>query len=81
MHQRLAVSEAEATQFACNVINIGDTLLMGKVAGDLRERLAGMGFDAEECCLSEFLQGGGSAKSLALRLSDSTAAASPRRLS
>lgn len=73
--RRLAVNESEATQFACNVINIGDTLLMGEVAGDLSFRLAGMGFDVEECCLSEFLQGGGSAKSLALRLCDSICAA------
>ena len=79
-NRRLAVTEGEATQFACNVINIDDTLLMGEVAGDLALRLADMGLRVETCCLSEFLQGGGSAKSLALRLSDSTRGSAPARL-
>ena len=78
--RRLAVTEREATQFACSVINIGDTVLMGEVAGDLGDKLRAMGFDVEACCLSEFLQGGGSAKSLALRLSDSTCAPLPAAL-
>ena len=33
--KRIAVTEAEATQFACNVINIGRNILMSPVAGDL----------------------------------------------
>jgi N-dimethylarginine dimethylaminohydrolase len=68
--KRIAVTEAEATAFACNVLDIGKTLLMGRVPSDLGERLEGLGFTVIEVELSEFLRGGGSAKSLALRLSD-----------
>jgi N-dimethylarginine dimethylaminohydrolase len=68
--KRIAVSEAEATQFACNVINLGDRILMGKVETDLAARLGERGFQVTELELSEFQRGGGSAKSMALRLSD-----------
>ncbi len=71
--KRIAVTEAEATQFACNVINIGETILMHKVSGDLAARLADFNFDVKQLDLSEFLKAGGSAKSLALRLSNVTA--------
>jgi N-dimethylarginine dimethylaminohydrolase len=68
--KRIAVTEAEATQFACNVINVGRNILMSPVATDLAERLTTLGYDITELQLSEFLRGGGSAKALALRLSD-----------
>jgi N-dimethylarginine dimethylaminohydrolase len=60
----------EATQFGCNVINIGRDILMGAVETDLAKRLMERGFDVSELELSEFQRGGGSAKALALRLSD-----------
>ena len=68
--KRIVVSEAEATQFACNVINVGRSILMSAVEGDLGWRLAHRGFVVSELELGEFLRGGGGAKSLALRLSD-----------
>ncbi len=68
--KRIAVSELEATQFACNVINIGEDILMGAVDTDLAKRLSAAGYRVAELPLSEFQRGGGSAKSLALRLSD-----------
>jgi ornithine--oxo-acid transaminase len=40
------------------------------VSNDLSRRLGRLGFDVIQLDLSEFLKGGGSAKSLALRLSD-----------
>ena len=73
--RRIAVTEAEAIQFACNLINIGTHIVMGQVSSDLASRLQGLGFSVNELPLSEFLRGGGSAKSLALRLSDSTLSA------
>jgi N-dimethylarginine dimethylaminohydrolase len=69
--KRIAVSEMEATRFACNVINVGQHILMGMVETDLPDRLRGLGYEVAALDLSEFQQGGGSAKSLALRLSDS----------
>jgi N-dimethylarginine dimethylaminohydrolase len=68
--KRIVVSELEATQFGCNVINIGRDILMGAVETDLAKRLMDRGFDVTELELSEFQRGGGSAKALALRLSD-----------
>ncbi len=70
--RRIAVNEQEATQFACNVIHIGQTILMGEVRGTLSQRLSALGFAVEVLPMSEFLRGGGSVRSLALRLSDST---------
>ncbi len=68
--KRIAVNELEATQFACNVINVGRNILMSAVGSDLGKRLAERGFAVAELELGEFLRGGGGAKSLALRLSD-----------
>jgi N-dimethylarginine dimethylaminohydrolase len=68
--KRIALSELEATQFGCNVINAGRHILMGRVETDLAERLRERGFEVSELELSEFQRGGGSAKSMALRLSD-----------
>jgi hypothetical protein len=44
---------------------------MGAVETNLAVRLMARGFEVTELQLSEFQRGGGSAKSLALRLSDS----------
>lgn len=68
--KRISVTEQEATAFACNVINIRETILMHKVPTSLPRRLGELGFDVTQLDLSEFLKGGGSAKSLVLRLSD-----------
>ena len=68
--KRIVVSELEATQFACNVINAGRNVLMGRVETDLPKRLMERGFEVIELELGEFQRGGGSAKALALRLSD-----------
>jgi N-dimethylarginine dimethylaminohydrolase len=68
--KRIAVTERDATAFACNAINIGRTILMHTLPGELADRLTKAGFDVIQIDLSEFLKGGGSAKSLVLRLSD-----------
>ena len=47
----------EATQFGCNVINIGRDILMGAVETDLAKRLMAKGFDVRELPLSEFQRG------------------------
>ena len=68
--RRIAVTEAEATRFACNVLNIGPSIWMSEVRSGLASRLRSLGFNVTELDLSEFLRGGASAKSLALRISD-----------
>ena len=70
-NRRVVVGEAEATQFACNVLSIGSRVFMGEVRGTLPERLRSLGFEVQTFPMSEFLRGGGSVRSLALRLSDS----------
>lgn len=67
---RIEVTEAEATRFACNLINAGREIIMGSAGSDLAERLGAAGYNVVEIDLSEFIRGGGSAKALALRLSD-----------
>ncbi|MEO6802850.1 MAG: arginine deiminase-related protein [Granulicella sp.] len=69
--KRIIVTEQEATHFACNVINIGQNIILNQLThSDLPDRLMDLGFDVTQLPLSEFLKGGGGAKSLALRLSD-----------
>lgn len=68
---RIAVTEAEATRFACNVINAGREIIMGSTGTDLANRLMALGYNVTEVNLSEFIRGGGAAKALVLRLSDS----------
>ncbi|MBB5315793.1 dimethylarginine dimethylaminohydrolase family protein [Tunturibacter empetritectus] len=78
--KRIVVSELEATQFGCNVINVGRDVLLGAVETNLAKRLMERGFDVTEMPLGEFQRGGGSAKALALRLSDSALALGDARI-
>jgi len=68
--KRIAVTEDEAVHFACAALNIGRLVILHNqspmAAAELRHR----GFDVLELSLHEFVQGGGSARTLALRLSD-----------
>jgi N-dimethylarginine dimethylaminohydrolase len=69
--KRISVTEQEATHFACSVLNIGQSVVLHALAhSELPDRLMDLGFDVTQLGLSEFLKGGGSAKALALRLSD-----------
>lgn len=68
--KRIPVSERDAIQFACNVIHLGRHILTHRMSASLQIRLGEAGFTVEEIDVSEFLRGGGSVKSLALRLSD-----------
>ncbi len=69
--QRIAVSEADAVNFACNAVNIGDLIVLNKAGEELKNRLAAEGFDVIETPLTEFMKSGGSAKCLTLRLDES----------
>lgn len=69
--KRIAISEGDATHFACNLINVGRNVIIGAKGTGLARQLTERGYKVVEVDLSEFHRGGGSAKSLALRLSDS----------
>ena len=67
---RIAVSEQEAAHFACNLLNLGQHILMHTGSVATAQRLGAAGYRVTELPLDEFVRGGGAAKSLALRLSD-----------
>ncbi|MBN9617981.1 MAG: amidinotransferase [Acidobacteriales bacterium] len=67
--KRLIVAEADAVRFACNVINVGRTVILNKVSGELGGQLRSKGFQVVEVALSEFLKAGGAAKCLVMGLS------------
>lgn len=67
-HKRIVVDTADAGNFACNAVNVGDTVFLNKASDPLKARLMLAGFRVVEVSLSEFLKAGGSAKCLTLKL-------------
>ncbi|MEB3290667.1 MAG: TIGR00300 family protein [Leptolyngbya sp.] len=68
--KRIAISEPDAVNFACNSVNIGQTVIMNQASDDLKARLAAAGFEVVETPLTEFLKAGGAAKCLTLRVNE-----------
>ena len=67
-HKRIVVDTMDAGNFACNAINLGDTVILNTASDPLKTRLMLAGFKVREVGLSEFLKAGGSAKCLTLKL-------------
>jgi lysine-ketoglutarate reductase/saccharopine dehydrogenase-like protein (TIGR00300 family) len=67
IEKRIAVSEADAVNFACNTVNIDKIVVMNKVSEALHKILADRGFTIVETPLAEFLKAGGAAKCLTLK--------------
>ena len=67
-HKRIVVDTADAGDFACNAVNVGDTVFLNKASDQLKARLMLAGFKVVESGVSEFLKAGGSAKCLTLKL-------------
>ncbi|MFN5515500.1 MAG: TIGR00300 family protein [Cyanobacteriota bacterium] len=68
--KRIIVAEPDAVKFACNAVNINQTVIMNQVSQDLKDRLGAVGFEVVETPLSEFLKAGGAAKCLTLRVTE-----------
>ncbi|WP_413165615.1 TIGR00300 family protein [Capilliphycus salinus ALCB114379] len=68
--KRIAIEEPDAVNFACNAVNINETVVMNKVSDNLKARLSEAGFNVIETPLSEFLKAGGAAKCLTLRVTE-----------
>lgn len=68
--RRMAVCEVDALRFACNAINVGRTVVLNEISGELRGQLEERGFQVVQVQMTEFLKAGGAAKCLALRLSE-----------
>ena len=67
-HKRIIVDTMDAGNFACNAVNVGDTVILNEASDPLKARLMLAGFKVREVGLSEFLKAGGSAKCLTLKL-------------
>jgi len=70
--KRIAVTEADALRFACNLININRTVIFNKVSRELNRQLESRGFRIIQIELSEFLKAGGAAKCLVMKLTGAT---------
>jgi lysine-ketoglutarate reductase/saccharopine dehydrogenase-like protein (TIGR00300 family) len=68
--KRIAIAEADAINFACNSVNVGQSVVMNKASDGLKQRLADAGFAVIETPLTEFLKAGGAAKCLTLRINE-----------
>lgn len=67
---RVPIESDDALFFACNAVNIGNTIVMNKASAGLRRRLQTLGFSLVETELTEFLKAGGAAKCLTLRVNE-----------
>ncbi|NJK34649.1 MAG: TIGR00300 family protein [Oscillatoriales cyanobacterium SM2_2_1] len=70
VERRIAIAEADAINFACNAVNVGDTVLLNRISADLSQRLEAAGFEVRQTPLTEFLKAGGAAKCLTLRVTE-----------
>ncbi len=68
--KRIAIAEPDAINFACNAVNVEQTVVMNKASDSLKQRLADVGFQVIETPLTEFLKAGGAAKCLTLRINE-----------
>ncbi|MGK7913337.1 MAG: TIGR00300 family protein [Synechococcus sp.] len=68
--KRIAISEADALNFACNAVDIDGTIVVNRVSSELRAILETRGFAVVDLDLSEFIKAGGAAKCLTLRLTE-----------
>lgn len=64
----IEVSENDATNFVCNAVAIGDTVILPKKCLDIVPVLKSRGFKTIEVDLSEFLKAGGAVQCLVLKL-------------
>ncbi|MEM1253324.1 MAG: TIGR00300 family protein [Cyanobacteria bacterium P01_H01_bin.21] len=68
--KRIAVDEVDAVNFACNAVNVDQTIVMNSASASLQKALAARGFTIVETPLTEFLKAGGAAKCLTLRMTE-----------
>lgn len=68
--KRIEISGDDAAAFACNVINIGDNVILNHASPELRQLLRNAGFIVIETPLDEFMKAGGAAKCLVLQLTN-----------
>ena len=68
--KRLVLDELDATHFAANAVNIGETVVLHRASDALKSQLSAAGFQVYESPLSEFIKSGGAARCLTLCLNE-----------
>jgi N-dimethylarginine dimethylaminohydrolase len=68
--RRIAIAEEDALAFACNAVNIEETIVLNRATPSFVKTLSKHGFSVLQSPLSEFMKAGGSAKCLTLRLDE-----------
>jgi len=68
--KRILVGEADAVNFACNAVNIEQTVVLNQASEELKQRLLSVNFRVVETPLAEFQKAGGAAKCLTLRVTE-----------
>jgi lysine-ketoglutarate reductase/saccharopine dehydrogenase-like protein (TIGR00300 family) len=68
--KRIVVDEPDAVTFACNAVNIDQTIVMNHASPALKQNLSAVGFQVIETTLTEFIKAGGAAKCLTLRVTE-----------
>ena len=68
--KRIAIAEEDALAFACNAVNIEETIVLNRATPAFVKTLSRHGFEVVQTPLSEFMKAGGSAKCLTLRLDE-----------
>jgi N-dimethylarginine dimethylaminohydrolase len=68
--KRIVIEEQDALSFACNAVNIDDTIVLNRASQGLVRAMAKKRFTVVQTPLSEFMKAGGSAKCLTLRLDE-----------
>jgi N-dimethylarginine dimethylaminohydrolase len=68
--QRVVIDDADALDFACNAVDVGDAVLLNRASASLVTRLKAIGMDTLATPLGEFMKAGGAAKCLTLRLDE-----------
>lgn len=66
--KRIPVTAEEAARFACNAVNVNETVIFNQGSTQLTDALKARGFNVIPVDLSEFLKSGGSSKCLTLRV-------------
>lgn len=66
--KRIPVTPEEAARFACNSVNVGETVIFNQGSHRLADALKERGFNVIQVDLSEFIKAGGSSKCLTLRV-------------
>lgn len=69
-NKRIAIDEPDAVKFACNAVNVEQTVILNQASDGLKQRLTDLGFEVVETPLTEFLKAGGAAKCLTLRVTE-----------